>query len=354
MMNIVIEGEGGDVEKPSPWKTLEVPISIACYSTCSVSMILLNKLVIDSKDFHFPFVLVFFQNAAAAAVVIALKLMGAVEYPGLDPKVVKRWLPLTGLFVGMLVTSLLALKSMSVPLQTLIKNMAIICTAMGDHMLYGHVFNKWMIVAFLMLSGGSFLGALTDRWLTFSGLFWSVANVACTSGYQLYMKGMLNDLKGSMGRWGPVYYNNLLSLPPLLVPVVLQYDEWTAKAGVLVQDTQACWYMGLMVFVSAIMTMTSFWCMQATSPTTYGVVGGLNKIPLTVLGIYIFNQFPTFIGVIGIASSLMGGLLYSQAVTWGQGASSYNLTLSPAIVMSQFRKGGWGPFSPLSGGADRK
>eukprot|EP01060_Flectonema_neradi_P039201 TRINITY_DN852_c1_g3_i1.p1 TRINITY_DN852_c1_g3~~TRINITY_DN852_c1_g3_i1.p1 ORF type:complete len:371 (+),score=35.01 TRINITY_DN852_c1_g3_i1:56-1168(+) len=295
------------------WGKAEVPISVAAYSTCSISMIILNKQILDKKQFSFPFVVIFFQNLSAILVVLVLKQAQVIDYPKLEAKLVRRWLPLTGLFVGMLVTSLLALKTMSIPLQTLIKSLAIILTAVGDHVLFGHVLNTLMLFSFLLLITGSILGARSDTWLTPAGLFWSVTNVFCTSTYQLYMKGMLNDLKSTMGKWGPVYYNNLLSLPPLIVPVLYSWDNWTDKIQML-NDTHSLICITLMILVSAIMTMASFWCMRCTSPTTYGVIGGLNKIPLALLGMYIFDQYPTLYGAIGIAAALIGGLVYIYAV----------------------------------------
>ena len=304
----------------SIWGRAEVTVSIAAYSTCSISMIILNKQILDKKQFAFPFVVIFFQNLSAIVVVVILKQAQVIEYPKLEAKLVKRWLPLTGLFVGMLITSLMALKTMSIPLQTLIKSLAIILTALGDHLFFGHMLNALMLFSFLLLIAGSILGATSDAWLTPVGLFWSITNVICTSTYQLYMKGMLNDLKSTMGSWGPVYYNNLLSLPPLILPVILTWDAWTEQIQTL-NDPHSLWCITLMIFISAVMTMASFWCMRCTSPTTYGVIGGLNKIPLALLGMYIFDQYPTTYGAIGIGAALFGGLVYIYAVNKQQPAS---------------------------------
>ncbi|KAJ9466821.1 GDP-mannose transporter [Diplonema papillatum] len=326
-----------DHEKPL-CRRMEHVVSMAAYCVCSVSMIILNKLVLDSKGFHFPFVVLFFQNASATAFVVTLRLLGIIEYPGLERSIVRRWLPLIVLFTGMLATSLMALQTMSVPLFTLIKSLAIISTAIGDHFLFGHVFNRVMVFAFFLMSLGSLLGAKNDAWSTQSGVAWAFFNVLCTSGYQLYMKGVLNDLKSTMGKWGPVYYNNILSLPPLLLPVVLSYDEWSNKLEALNDFASIC-YVICMIFVSATLTMTSFWCMRTTSPTTYGVLGGLNKIPLTVLGIWIFGHYTNVPGAIGIVAALTGGVIYSCAVAaapkteGGSTPAAMTGLPSPAVLM---------------------
>eukprot|EP01063_Lacrimia_lanifica_P040693 TRINITY_DN9329_c0_g2_i1.p1 TRINITY_DN9329_c0_g2~~TRINITY_DN9329_c0_g2_i1.p1 ORF type:complete len:358 (+),score=119.31 TRINITY_DN9329_c0_g2_i1:68-1075(+) len=296
-------------------KKFEVPVSILAYASCSISMVILNKLMIGTYGFNFPTVLIFFQNLSAVVFVVVLKQLGMIDYPPLEMSKVKRWLPLTLLFVGMLVTSLLALRTLSVQVATLIKNLAIITTAVGDWAIFGHTFNAMTMSAFLLLLSGSVLGASTDAWVSLEGLVWAGLNVACTSAFQLYMKLVLNDLKSEMGRWGPVYYNNLLSLPPLLIPTVYQYSDWMLKVERdLFQDSGVIVIMAVLMVASAVMTMTSFWCMSATSPTTYSVVGGINKVPMTVIGIYVFNQFPTPAGTLGICGALGGGLLYTHAM----------------------------------------
>eukprot|EP01063_Lacrimia_lanifica_P040691 TRINITY_DN9329_c0_g1_i1.p1 TRINITY_DN9329_c0_g1~~TRINITY_DN9329_c0_g1_i1.p1 ORF type:complete len:338 (+),score=118.76 TRINITY_DN9329_c0_g1_i1:42-1055(+) len=312
MHSIVMQGD--DRQNEPFWKKFEVPVSIAAYASCSISMVILNKLMIGTYGFNFPTVLIFFQNLSAVVFVMALKKVGMVDYPELEARKVKRWLPLTFLFVAMLITSLLALRTLSVPVATLIKNLAIITTAVGDKVLFGHTFNAMTLTAFSLLLTGSIMGASTDAWVTFEGLVWGGLNVCSTSAFQLYMKLVLNDLKQEMGRWGPVYYNNVLSLPPLLLPTMFMYSDWVVKAQDLLSNSAVVVVMGVLMVVSAIMTMTSFWCMSATSPTTYSVVGGLNKVPLTVIGIYVFNQFPTQTGTIGIMGALGGGLLYTHAM----------------------------------------
>jgi GDP-mannose transporter len=67
----------------------------------------------------------------------------------------------------------------------------------------------------------------------------------------------------------------------------------------------------MMILVGSVMTFASFWCMKVTSPTTYSVTGALNKIPLAVMGVFIFGHIPTMFGWLGIGVALSGGVLYT-------------------------------------------
>ncbi|KAJ9465009.1 GDP-mannose transporter [Diplonema papillatum] len=288
---------------------VETGLSVAAYSVCSISMVILNKLVIDSHGFNFPASLVFFQALSAFVLVLFLKRIGVVEFPTMDRQLLIKWIPLTMLFTGMLGTSMLGLRTMSVSITLLIKNLALIMIAIGDNLLFGHYLDRWVLLSFALMILGSVVGAQQDPWVTPWGLFWNFLNVFCTTGYQLYMKGMLNEAKKSLGKWGPVYYNNMLALPPLLLPTVFAYDEWSVK--LVESGSIARVWLTLMMLVGAVMTMASFWCMRMTSPTTYSVVGALNKVPLALLSMYIFDQYPNMYGALGIFCALAGGVLYT-------------------------------------------
>eukprot|EP01059_Diplonema_ambulator_P022548 TRINITY_DN37856_c0_g1_i1.p1 TRINITY_DN37856_c0_g1~~TRINITY_DN37856_c0_g1_i1.p1 ORF type:complete len:366 (+),score=91.17 TRINITY_DN37856_c0_g1_i1:41-1099(+) len=288
---------------------IETAMSVLAYSSCSISMVLLNKLVMDTHKFNFPSALLFFQSLSAFVLVALLKNRGVVDFPSMNKALILRWLPLTGLFVGMLGTSMLGLRTMSVSITLLIKNFALIFIAVGDNILYGHYLDKWVLLSFLLMIFGSFVGAQQDKWVTAWGLFWNFANVGFTTGYQLYMKGMLNEAKKSLGRWGPVYYNNLLALPPLLLPTIYSAPVWEEQLTLSSKWLQL--WLTLMMLVGAIMTMSSFWCMRMTSPTTYSVVGALNKVPLAIISMWVFDQYPTAYGAFGIFLALLGGVLYT-------------------------------------------
>jgi len=62
-----------------------------------------------------------------------------------------------------------------------------------------------------------------------------------------------------------------------------------------------------------MLSISSFWAVRTTSPTTYSMVGSLNKIPLTILGVLFFETPIKRIGAISIAIGLIAGGLYSIA-----------------------------------------
>jgi GDP-mannose transporter len=284
-------------------------LSILMYSCCSVSMILLNKLVMTTYEINFPNGLLFMQNFSALALVVLAKQLGFVHYPDFDMKVVKKWLPLTLLFVAMLWTSMKSLETMAVAVQTILKNLATVLTALGDAYLFEKKLTSGMFTAFGLMFAGAYLSGSTDTQMTFWGLFWTMSNVFFTVSYVLYMKALMGNVSSEIGRYGPVFYNNLLSLPFLLLPALPSLKPLADAVALAPTGAHLCLF--FMVLVGSVMTFATFWCMKVTSPTTYSVTGALNKIPLAVLGIFIFNHYPTMLGACGMALALSGGMLYT-------------------------------------------
>eukprot|EP00758_Cryptobia_borreli_P005181 Tbor_TRINITY_DN4769_c0_g2::TRINITY_DN4769_c0_g2_i1::g.17008::m.17008/K15356/VRG4, GONST1; GDP-mannose transporter len=283
--------------------------SMICYSGCSVSMIILNKLVIATYNINFPMGLLFMQNITAVILVVFLKKIGVIYFPNFDIVIVKKWLPLTILFVGMLWTSMKSLHTMSVAVQTILKNIAIVLTALGDSFFFEKKLSMLMFVSFGMMVIGSTLGTMGDPWVTKMGLFWTFSNIIFTVSYVLYMKLLMGEVSNHIGRYGPVFYNNLLSLPFLSYAGLSDMPKMIHVISEA--PTAALFCIISMMLVGSVMTFATFWCMKVTSPTTYSVTGAINKIPLSVLGVFIFAQWPTPMGWVGITIGLCGGLLYT-------------------------------------------
>lgn len=67
---------------------------------------------------------------------------------------------------------------------------------------------------------------------------------------------------------------------------------------------------GLLIFNGSLIAFSSFWCVRSTSATTYSVIGSLNKIPLSILGEFLFKEPLTNYGRLGVLVVVIGGLIY--------------------------------------------
>ncbi|CAD2214897.1 Triose-phosphate Transporter family, putative [Angomonas deanei] len=288
---------------------VEVAVSLMAYSLCSVSMIILNKMATFSYNLRYPNAILFLQNAGALLLVVLAKKYGFVDYPAFSMAVAKRWFPLTLLFIAMLFTSFKSLDLLSVTVQTVLKNTALILTALCDKRLYAKHLTPGMYVSFVLLVFGGVFGAKGDTWATVSGVLWTLANVVITTCYTLYMKALTKELGDNLGRYGPVFYNNLLSLPILFIFGLVEFPA--LGAAVQKGGFGAMAVMVVMTAVCSGMTFCVFRCISITSPTTFSVMGAFNKIPISFLGIILFHQYPTPLGYLGLVISIAGSSLYT-------------------------------------------
>ena len=249
--------------------------------------------------------LVVFQAIAAVLLVEGCRHAKLVDYPPVTVNILRAWAPVNIFFCFMLFTGMAALETNSVPMVTVFKNVANICTATGDYFFYGNRSENLAIAAFFVMLGGAVFAASNDVTVTFRGMFWMLANCLSTSGYVLYMKHATQTIQ--MNRFGMVFVNNVLCVMFLLpvatitgeVAIFLRSPE-IHTMDYLLKNTFAG-------FVGFFLNFASLNCVAAAGPTTYAITGSLNKVPVGLLGYFFFRTPMNRETVFFIAVSLCGG-----------------------------------------------
>ena len=133
-----------------------------------------------------------------------------------------------------------------------------------------------------------------------------------------------------------MFYNNLLSIPILLICTLLT-ENWSAANLAINFPPGRQWSMvGAMVFTglsSIFISYSSAWCVRVTSSTTYSMVGALNKLPIALSGLVFFDAPVTFASVTAIAIGFVSGLVFALAKVW-QGKDRDNRTSLPTTSAS--------------------
>lgn len=117
-------------------------MSCLAYAACSVAMVLGNKFVTNSvppeERHQIPDLgVVWFQCLVAVIVLELARGMRWIEdYPALKADLVKSWLPINLMFVGMLYTGFMAYIYLSVPMITIMKNLTNLITMFGDYLFF--------------------------------------------------------------------------------------------------------------------------------------------------------------------------------------------------------------------------
>jgi GDP-mannose transporter len=239
----------------------------------------------------------------------AFKIFGLIKVEPFNWKIVKVWYPVNLIFVGMLITSFWALKDLGVPMSTVLKNMTNLIVIGSEYVMYGRVYNKfiWATMGLMVLS--AVCGAFTDLAFNAAGYFWQIVNSAFTAANMLYLKVVMEKVKNytsngeRLDEFSMVFYNNLLSLPLIFLVMVFQGELKTLP-------DQPDLYNPAFLFVASLTGLVGFgisfsvlWFLSTTTPTTFSLVGSLNKIPVSLIGLLLFE---TGISLPNLASVLVG------------------------------------------------
>ena len=116
-----------------------------------------------------------------------------------------------------------------------------------------------------------------------------------------------------------MFYNNILSLPILLVCSLFLENWSSANIDLNFPPGQRSKIAAAMIFTglsSIFISYASAWCVRVTSSTTYSMVGALNKLPIAISGLVFFGDPVTFPGVSAIAVGFVSGIVYTVSKVW--------------------------------------
>lgn len=116
-----------------------------------------------------------------------------------------------------------------------------------------------------------------------------------------------------------MYYNNLLTIPVLLV-CSLFLENWSS-ANIAVNfppghEQKVLAVMLLSGLSTVFISYSSAWCVRVTSSTTYSMVGALNKLPIALSGLIFFDAPATLASCSAIFIGFVSGIVYAIAKMW--------------------------------------
>ncbi|CAN6475891.1 unnamed protein product [Victoria cruziana] len=200
----------------------------------------------------------------------------------------------------------------------ILKNVTNVITALGEMYLFNkhHDTKVWAALFFMIISAIS--GGITDLTFHAVGYSWQFLNCLLTASYSLTLRRIMDMAKqssksGNLNEFSMVLLNNVLSLPlGLTLLVAFNEVDYLSKTPLLRMPVfwlvlTASGFLGLAI------SFTSMWFLHQTGATTYGLVGSLNKIPLSIAGILLFNVPTTPENLSSILFGLLAGASFAKA-----------------------------------------
>ncbi|GMM31099.1 GDP-mannose transporter [Martiniozyma asiatica (nom. inval.)] len=292
------------------------PVSILCYCLSSILMTTTNKYVV-SGDFNLNFFLLAVQSIVCLITIGTLKAFDVITYRKFNSQEAKKWSPIAFLLVLMIYTSSKALKYLAIPVYTIFKNLTIILIAYGEVLWFGGEVTTMALGSFILMVLSSVIATYGDQDASgvynFNiGYFWMALNCFSSAAFVLFMRKRikLTNFKD----FDTMYYNNLLSVPILLVASLL-LEDWSAANIALnfPEETRTQVWMAMIISgaTSVGISYCSGWCIRVTSSTTYSMVGALNKLPIALSGLIFFDAPINFFSISSIFVGFGAGIVYT-------------------------------------------
>ncbi|XP_020550138.1 GDP-mannose transporter GONST1-like isoform X2 [Sesamum indicum] len=210
------------------------------------------------------------------------------------------------------------LRYINVAMVTVLKNVTNVMTAVGEMYLFNkHHDNRVWASLFLMIIS-AISGGFTDLSFHAIGYTWQFINCFLTASYSLTLRRVMDTAKqvtksGDLNEFSMVMLNNTLSLPlGILLIFVFNEVDYLSRTPLLGSPT--FWLViTFSGFLGLAISFTSMWFLHQTGATTYSLVGSLNKIPLSIAGIVLFNVPTSLENSASIFFGLLAGVLFARA-----------------------------------------
>ncbi|XHG00448.1 GDP-mannose transporter [Aspergillus wentii] len=214
-------------------------LPVLAYCGSSIMMTVMNKYVLSGTGFNLNFFLLCVQSLVCIVAIQTCKTFGLITFRDFNSDEAKKWFPITLLLIGMIYTGSKALQFLSIPVYTIFKNLTIILIAYGEVLWFGGSVTGLTLFSFGLMVVSSIIAAWADikhavestsdataRVSTLNaGYIWMMINCLCTSSYVL---GMRKRIKlTNFKDFDTMYYNNLLSIPVLVV-LTFFVEDWSS------------------------------------------------------------------------------------------------------------------------------
>lgn len=294
--------------------------SIAFYSLCSSSMLLVNKMVLARLPYASSLSLI--QICAAVFFIQAgsygnlLKDVDPFEKHKVGP-----YLFYVSLFALALLTNMKSLEVANVETVIVFRSLTPAAVAVFDPAFLGRELpsaRSWLSLS--VIGVGAVCYATFDSEFKADGFAaYALPSIYLTviAVQMTYGKLIVHSVEMRSKIWGPTYYTNVLSAPLMLILFVLsgEYGKFRTSyaAGELDLSVGTLALVAASCVVGTGISFAGWWCRSQTSATTYTLIGVMNKC-LTILGnVMLWDKHATPAGIASLFLCLGGGFLYRQA-----------------------------------------
>lgn len=281
------------------------------YFMCSISMNFLNKAVVSSYNFNYPFTIMACQMIVTIVFLDTLRHTGKLKLPSYSYKEGLDFLSASITFSLHSTLSLTALHGMNLPMYGAIKR----CTPLVSLLLSVVVLKRPMPSSLLSLSIGIitlgvFIASLGDLEFDSHAYFMGTCSVFAQAGYlTLVQKSSETRHKSSLEM---IHINAYNTLPVFLTFAILLGEPDKVASSLRAEDTSFYFIFSLLIVSGIVLSYSQFLCASVCSALTTSIVGVSKSILQTILGFFTFGGVKFHpLNISGLVLNILGGVLYT-------------------------------------------
>lgn len=286
----------------------QIIMGIIMYSLCSASLLLINKIAVTQLKSVSPVLIA--QFISSVVFVKILDMIGYLKVDALEWGKVKSFWGVSFLFSLCLFTNVKALQYANVETVIVFRSCSPIAVSLADYFFLKRALpNVRSFLSLLVIVVGSVAYVLFDKEFELDSYVWVFAYFISIVSEMVYVKYIINEI--DMSTWGRVYYNNLLSIPPVLVLGYIFNDH----EAVLNTEFDAATITAVILscIVGVGISYAGFNLRALISATSFTVVGVVNKLATTAVNAMIWDKHANIYGIISLFVCIFGGTLYQQS-----------------------------------------
>jgi GDP-mannose transporter len=286
---------------------------LACvsYAVSSTLITLLNKIVFSHSRFHYPWTTLAVQNTLSVSLIALGNLLGLTPAGRYTPKLARDMSIPIVCFVAFIFTNAQSMRYINIPVLTVWKSLGPMFVTIFERFYFGDAFQSRVYLAMALITLSAFVTAINDLEYSVVGYLWAAANVFANVAYLASLRIYLRS--PHISALDKTFHSNLLSLIPICTMVYLS-DETQH----VTRDFQTTSFLFKAIFVlsgfiTTAVCATAFWTISLTNGSTLSFIGGLNKIPMILISLLMFDTEMTLAGWFGVALGVLAGMVFMRA-----------------------------------------
>eukprot|EP00158_Paraphelidium_tribonemae_P003645 Partr_v1_DN26276_c1_g4_i1_m48411 putative Solute carrier family 35 member C1 len=292
---------------------------VGFYWAVSLSVVFLNKHIMSSSEFRFPFpiMVTFYQLIVALGLLLVCGHLGKsnATLSIIPPFEFNRHLavkvvPLTMIYVAMLAFNNLCLNYVEVTFYQVARSLTILFNIAFTKYFLGKSTSTPALVACGIVFMGFLLGSAGELNFSWIGLFFGVGSSFFVALYGIYVKKTLAYMDDN--QWKLLHYNTALSIP-LTFPLMFLFGEWSSAMKTVTFWSEFSFWAVMTVtgITGFLINIAVFLQIKVTTPLTNTISGTAKACAQTILAWFIWKNPISSLNGFGIFLSLFGSGLYS-------------------------------------------